>query len=385
MNILDQQIVLDLFRNYYLLFMVAILAGTFLMTYLLVPKVLWVSKEKNLVKPVIGRSAHDKEIPSFGGVAFFISAILVISLIQSLQPGNTGNHLIAALTILFMVGLKDDLIVSSAKVKLWGQLIAAAFIVFSPELQLTSLHGFLGIFEVSPLAGYALNTFLVVALINAYNLIDGINGLAGMIGIIICSSYGLIFYFSNQPFFAVICVAVMGILLAFLRYNLSRGDKKIFMGDSGSLIIGLIIGFLTLKIFAMQPDINLLADGYSPANRILLVLSVLFIPIFDTARVMLLRMMQGNSPFSADRNHAHHVLLDLGFKHVKASLTLTGINISVILLYLILNRELSTVWLTFVIFGEYLFFFGFFQLLKRLAKSEVEINFKRRTANVNSR
>lgn len=353
MNILDSEILGALFRNSYLFFSFSVLIGTFFITYILIPKVLWVSKEKNLTKPIIGRSAHDREVPSFGGVAFFISFVLIISIIQSVRTGSAGNHLIAALTILFMVGLKDDLVISTARVKLWGQLIAASFIVFSPELQLTTLHGFFGIFEIPVILGYVFNAFLVVAIINAYNLIDGINGLAGVIGIIICFSYGVVFYFTDLPFFTLICGTVIGILLAFLRYNFSRGDKKIFMGDSGSLIIGLILGFLTIKILAMQPNSDLISQGYSSANRILLILAVLFIPIFDTGRVMLIRISTGRSPFSADRNHAHHVLLDHGFGHLKSSLLLGGLNLSVIALYVLFNRELSTAWLGFLILGTY--------------------------------
>ncbi|HET7361536.1 MAG TPA: MraY family glycosyltransferase [Salinimicrobium sp.] len=366
MNILDPQIILKFFREYYLFFVLAVFTGTFLVTYYLIPKVLWVTTEKKLMKPVIGRSAHSRETPSFGGVAFFMTFVLFISMLESISPENTGNHLIAAITILFMVGLKDDLVISTAKVKLFGQLSSAAFIIFSPELQITSLYGFMGIFEIPAAVGYIISAFLLVAMINAYNLIDGINGLAGIIGIIICANYGLVFYLTYNPYYVIICCSVIGILLAFLRFNFSRGKNKIFMGDSGSLIIGLIIGFLTLRLLSVSPNLAYLENGYYLlTNRYLFILAVLFIPFFDTARVMLSRILNGTSPFKADRNHAHHVLLDLGLRHPQASALLGIINLTVIMLFGALRNDISNPTLTLCMAGIYALFFILFEWAAR--------------------
>ncbi|MDT0650323.1 hypothetical protein RM529_09215, partial [Zunongwangia sp. F297] len=161
MNILDQETIIELFRNYYLLFVACLFLGTFCLTFYVIPKVLWVSREKNLTAPVNERSAHIVETPSFGGVAFFITLILVFSIIQSLRLGYVGNHLIAAISILFLVGLKDDLVISTARVKLFGQITAACFLIFSPELQITSLYGFWGIYEIPEVLGYCFTALLI--------------------------------------------------------------------------------------------------------------------------------------------------------------------------------------------------------------------------------
>ena len=338
MNILDHEVILELFRNNYLFFVLCVFSIAFIATWYFIPKVLWVSKEKNLMKTVNERSSHTKVTPNFGGVAFFIVLVLVVSILQSVKTTFTGNHLIVAATLLFMVGLKDDLVISTAKVKLFGQLSAAFFLVFSPELQITSLHGFLGIFEIPDTAGYFLSAFVVVAVINAFNLIDGIDGLASMAGIVINLAFALAFYQSGNPYFVLISICVVGILFAYLRFNFSRGKNKIFMGDSGSLIIGLVIACLTLKILALPFDSQI---TYLNNARLVYLGAVLFLPLFDTSRVMLLRMLAGRSPFEADRNHIHHILLDLGLSHFKASFSLAVLNVLMILSFVLLSKYLA--------------------------------------------
>lgn len=349
MNILDHETVVELFLTYYPFFIAAMFAVAFILTYYLIPKVLWVSNEKKLMAPVNNRSSHIRETPSFGGVAFFITFILILSLLQSLRLNYVGNHLVAAITILFMVGLKDDLVISTARVKLFGQITAVCFLIFSPELHFDNLHGFWGIYEIPDLLGYGLKIFIAVALINAYNLIDGIDGLASMLGIVIAGVYAVIFYQTGNSYFVLVSMTVVGVLAAFLRFNFSRGPRKIFMGDSGSLIIGLLLAFLTLKILVMAPHAGMMAEGHSPANRILLIGCILFIPVFDTLRVMLIRIIDKRSPFSADRNHAHHVLLDLGFSHFRASASLALFNLLVIALYLFASTKLTNLWLSFMV------------------------------------
>jgi len=373
MNILNHEVILELFRDYYLLFVMCMFLGTFAVTFYLIPKVLWVSKEKNLMAEVVGRSAHCTETPSFGGVAFYITLILVLALIQSLRLNYVGGHLIGAITILFMVGLKDDLVISTARVKLFGQIAAACFIIFSPEMHLTSLYGFWGIYEIPEILGLLLTGFLIIALINAYNLIDGIDGLAALVGIVISTLYATIFYITENPYFVLISVSLGGILSAFLRFNYSRGKRKIFMGDSGSLIVGLVLAFLSIKLLVMTPYLPTIRQGFSPSNRLLFLACILFIPVFDTLRVILLRLLKGDSPFSADREHAHHILLDLGLSHKKAGIFLTSLNLLVIGVYCILANLLSNLWLSFLVTAMYGSMFLLFYVLKKKSILRMEM------------
>jgi len=373
MNLLNHEVILELFHAYYLLFVMCMFLGAFVLTFSLIPKVLWVSKEKNLMAEVVGRSAHSIETPSFGGVAFYITLIMVLALIQSLRLNYVGGHLIGAITILFMVGLKDDLVISTARVKLFGQIAAACFIIFSPEMHLTTLHGFLGIYEIPEILGLLLTGFLIIALINAYNLIDGIDGLAGLVGIVICTVYAVIFYITKNPYFVLISVSLGGILCAFLRFNYSRGQRKIFMGDSGSLIVGLVLAFLSIKFLVMPPYLPMIREGFSPSNRLLFLACILFIPVFDTLRVILLRLLKGVSPFSADREHTHHILLDLGLFHKKAGFFLASLNLLVICTYWFFSNILSNLWLTFLVAAMYGAMFLLFYLFKKKSILRLEM------------
>ncbi|TRO64263.1 glycosyltransferase family 4 protein [Christiangramia sabulilitoris] len=378
MNILDQQVLLELFRGYTLFFTFGTFLLAFSLTWYFIPKVLWVTKEKQLVKEINHRSSHKIEVPAFGGVAFFLVLILIISVLQSLRTSYTGNHLIIGLTFLFMAGLKDDLVISTARLKFVSQLFAAGFIIFSPELLLTDLHGFLGITEIPLWLGYGLKLLIVIALINAYNLIDGIDGLAGIAGIVICSSFAVIFHIISEPYFVLLSVTIVGVLGAFLRYNFSRGHRKIFMGDGGSLTIGFLIAFLSLKLLVRNESSLLLNEGFLPENRVLFVIAILFLPIYDTLRVIVIRLMEKKSPFEADRNHLHHVLLDHKLTHKQASLVLGAINILIIAVFIFLSKIFESVSLTFIMLFLFLLIAVIFEFLKKNRKLRVIVSKRNR-------
>lgn len=363
MNIFNSETMQQVFLSHYLIFTFILFSGAFITTYLIIPKIIRVTNAKQLTTPVNSRSAHKFPIPSFGGVAFFVTMILMVSLIQSMLLHSVGNNLIAGLTILFMVGLKDDLVISSAKVKLIGQLIATAFVIFLPQLQITSLNGFLNIYEIPSYLSLPLALILMLAIINAYNLIDGIDGLAGIVGIIICSIYGVIFFFTNRDFSFLICISIIAILMAFLKYNLSSGSHKIFMGDSGSLTIGFLIGFLTLRFLTID-SFSILDYQFKAENGIIFVISILFILVFDTTRIVFTRLIKKQNPFAADRNHAHHILIDLGLSHIKASILLGFLNIIIALVFLLLGRYYSSITMTLVMGLLYLLFTYLFFALK---------------------
>ena len=378
MNILDQQVLLELFREHTLLFTFGTFLLAFCLTWYFIPKVLWVTKEKQLVKEINHRSSHKIQVPAFGGVAFFLVLILIISILQSLRTSYTGNHLIIGLTFLFMAGLKDDLVISTAKLKFISQIFATGFIIFSPELTLTNLHGFLGITLIPLWLGLSLKLFIVIGLINAYNLIDGIDGLAGIAGIVICSSFAVIFHIISEPYYVLLSVTIVGLLAAFLRYNFSRGHRKIFMGDGGSLTIGFLIAFLSLKLLVRKESPILLHEGFIPENRALFVLAILFLPVYDTLRVIVLRLIEGNSPFEADRNHLHHVLLEHKLTHKQASLLLGAINILIIALFIFLSKTFESQGLTFIMILLFLGIAVIFEILKKNRKLKVIISKRNR-------
>src|SRR5690606_19005867 len=199
-----------------------------------------------------------------------------------------------------------------------------------------SLNGFLGVYEIPYVIYLFIGGFMMITIINAYNLIDGIDGLAALVGIVISMLYTTIFYLSNEYFYALLCVTLNSSLMAFLGYNLSS-TRKIFMGDTGSLIVGFMISMFTLKFLALKPtaytDLPFLLE-----NGPLIAVGILIVPLFDTARIFTLRIVSKRGPFSPDRHHTHHILVDfLNLSHKQASFIIAGFNFVFVVLLIVLG------------------------------------------------
>ena len=207
--------------------------------------------------------------------------------------------------------------------KLLGELLAASILVFKANIKLTSLYGIFGIYELSPIVSIGLTIFTIIVIINAFNLIDGINGLSGSIGVLISTVLGLWFYKIGRLDMAILSFSMVGALVAFLKYNIS--PAKIFMGDTGSLLIGMMVSILAIQFIELQKtitDANLVIKA-APAFTI----AALILPLFDTLRVFTIRLYRGKSPFYPDRSHIHHLLIDSGLSHMAATLILVLVNI----------------------------------------------------------
>jgi len=303
----------------YLLILLPI--GAFLLTDKLIPPIIGLINLKHLMDAPNGRSSHEKMTPNMGGIAFFICLMISLYFLDYVDYYNSINSILPGLTIMFIIGMKDDLLMLTPRVKLLSQIIACLFLLFHFNFAIYTLNGFLGINNINPYVGAILALFIMLAIINAYNLIDGIDGLASIIGLIILALFGAIFFLVKTYLFAGISFVLMGSLSAFLCYNISK-QNKIFMGDTGSMIIGFVLGAMAIRLLALPMDLldNL---GFITSNLPIVIAAMFIIPFFDMSRVMLVRMSQGKSPFSPDRNHIHHLLIDkLHLTHVKASLIL---------------------------------------------------------------
>lgn len=317
---------------------ILIFIGAFVLTYLTIPKIIKVVEHKRLMDNPNNRSSHSSRTPTLGGVAFFYTLIVAIFFIHDRGVFNEAIYIIPGLTILFIVGLKDDLVVISPGSKLIAQVCAVAFILVNESFTISSLNGFLNIYEIPYYLYLIIGAFIMVTIINSYNLIDGIDGLASVVGIVIMIIYTTIFYSTGEYFFALISITLNACLMAFFGFNVSS-DRKIFMGDTGSLIVGFIISVLTLKFLALTPD------AYSELpflleNAPLIAISILIVPLFDTARVFTIRIANKKGPFSPDRNHTHHVLIDYwGLSHKQASFIIGCFNLVFVLLFIVLGSK----------------------------------------------
>ena len=281
--------------------------GSFIFTYYLTPVVIQVVKVKRLYEKLSERSSHSAHVPSFGGVVFFVLFILAISFSEQFFLTFRAEYLVPAATVMFVVGLKDDLTGISPLNKIIAQIIATTILFLSTDFQITNLHGFLGIHAISPWVVMPLSYAVVIFFVNAYNLIDGIDGLAATLGSFFFTAFGIMFYQLQDWGALMVCVAMVGMFIAFLRYNLSS-DKKIFMGDTGSLFIGFVL--VSMVIVLMSSDYSKRIEQLAPANFGLFLIAVLYVPVFDSIRIFVARIKEGRSPFSADRNHIHHLLMD---------------------------------------------------------------------------
>jgi len=282
------------------------------------------------------RSSHNKITPSFGGIAFFISYIVSLSLLQLFFENKVALSLLGGVSVLFVIGLLDDLLDVRARVKFFGQFLGVVLLMTQAEFRIISLHGFLGIQEIPLFFSIVLSMFFLLGIINAFNLLDGIDGLTAITGIIVASFYSYMFYNLGYFYYLSISITTIATLLAFLRFNFSV-KRKIFMGDTGSLSIGLVLGLLTLKL--MSADAVYTSLNFNPKQLPLLLIAVLYVPILDTCRVMMIRFFKGVSMFSPDRNHIHHIIVDFGLSHRKASSFIGLVNfcIGLLMFFVIIN------------------------------------------------
>jgi len=290
----------------------------FIITFLVIPIVIKVARLKKLYDVPDERKIHSTPIPSLGGVGIFIGFILALLLFAdgSLPPIALESY-IAGFVVIFFVGIKDDILNISPIKKLGGQLLVSVILMFKSNLLITNMHGFLGVHEIHQSVSYFLTLVTIVVTMNAYNLIDGVDGLAGTISIVTCSALGFFFLTSNDLLYSLMAFSFAGSLVAFLIYNFSH-TNKIFMGDTGSMLSGTLNVILVIHFISTPISSTMLTVSAAPAVGF----GVLMLPLLDTLRVFGIRMFKGKSPFSSDRNHLHHLLLDRGMTHVQITMTL---------------------------------------------------------------
>jgi len=356
---------------HHLLYFVCSLFGVFAISLLLIPKIRSIAIKLNLSDAPDDRSSHTAPVPTFGGVIFYVSYIVILFFSQNLDVNHVSVTLLASISVLFFTGLLDDFRNLSPKIKFLFQIIGVAILMFQPDFRIVSLHGFLGVYEIPMAISVAGSMFFLLALINAFNLIDGIDGLSGITGIIIASFYCFMLFNLGYYFYLSISLATIGTLLAFLRFNFSI-KRKIFMGDTGSLVIGLVLGLLTLKLMAVG-DAAHNSLSFNRSQLPLFLAGVLFIPTLDTIRVMLLRFTKGVSMFKPDRNHIHHILIDFGLSHRRASFCIGFINFLVASIMFYVTQK-------FTIFQSFLIlvcmFFIAFTVLFLMNKNQTAIRLK---------
>lgn len=291
-----------------------------------IPRIIHISHQKKLFDVPNERSAAKVITPNLGGIAIFAGFYCSMMVTLNKFDIHSITSLMLASLVMFLLGLKDDMIGLSPRKKLFFQVLAAMYLIFMGGVRITNLHGILGIHEIDIISSSLLSLLAIVGIVNAYNLIDGIDGLAAGVGILISIVFGSLFIIAGEIVYAIVAFSLTGSLVAFFFFNVFGRTNKIFMGDTGSLVLGVIFAFLSIKYLGLPETAHQMLGDPAVA------LSIMIVPIVDTIRVMSIRISQKRSPFSPDMNHIHHQLLRLtGGNHLHASLIIIVTNLSFII------------------------------------------------------
>lgn len=315
------------------------------------PALIKVAILKNLIDlPSEERKIHKRAIPTIGGIIIYAATLFSFSLwfyidelheySQIYNAVKEFKILIATSLVLFFVGVKDDIIGTAPVKKLFAHVVVGLILILMGDIRITGLHGVFFVEKIPEWGSIFLSLFTYIVVVNAMNLIDGVDGLAAGVGFLAATFFGTWFVFANEYTMASLSFALAGSLLGFLVFNFS--PAKIFMGDSGSLIIGMFIYVLSVKL--IEYPVQKLDNFWVHISNPIFAIAALIYPLTDTLRVFIIRTVKGQSPFSADRNHIHHRLIDCGYSHTKTVIVIylfSILSVGVSLLSYYLNPSLS--------------------------------------------
>ena len=289
------------------------------------PALINIANQKRLFDFPDERKVHHNPIPALGGLAIYAGFMTAFLLTVSFAGDNyVFQYLVVAGVIIFFVGLKDDLLNIAPFKKFLGQIMAASLLVFKGGLVISNMDGILGVHDLQPVAAEGISVLTIVVIINSFNLIDGIDGLAGSISFVASAFCAVFFAVNGDWSYACMAAALLGAVAAFLIFNYP--PARIFMGDTGSLLIGLVNAVLVIRFIQTAQK----APVWSVGSAAAMGFAILFVPLFDTLRVFSYRIVHGIPPFTPDRSHIHHILMRFNWSHLKVTIVLSMVSALVI-------------------------------------------------------
>lgn len=353
-----------LYAHPYLLGLVSMVIGAICM-----PIVIKIARARGLVVKPNKRTSHVGEIPNIGGIDILVSFALTYLLFE-FDTIDHSQFIFIGIFIIVLVGFVDDILDITPLQKILGELLAGIALIGFADVRISSLCGFCGINEIPLWFSYCLSFFVLIVIVNALNLIDGVDGLASGLGMIFCLFFGIYFHLVGSLHWAILAYCLAGSLAVFFIYNVFGGSKrKIFMGDSGSLLLGYMITSFVFT-FCELNSYHLVSEQYEMSAAPAVAICVLSIPLFDTLRVMVTRIKHHQSPFSPDRNHIHHLLLRAGLTHLQTTCVLLSVSLIFIALGII-GRNWN-MWL--LVFVDFSLCFGLTWLLWRAVERHITKN-----------
>ena len=284
--------------------------------------------------PIVSRSSHNEKATRSGGMALFFTFCICYGLGKAIYSMSVDLYALIAWIFIALTGMADDFFSIKYREKFFLQ-VFAAIVMLQSGIYIDSFHGVFGIYEIPIWASYIVSVFVFIVIVNAFNLIDGIDGLSALLSIKFFLLTGGIITIASKEMYLVI-PSVVGAIAGFLFFNFNP-SKKVFLGDTGALLLGSVIAFFIFYI--LDSDNYIITDDY--VSRPLMVILLIIYPLADTLRASLIRMYKGRSPFLADRVHLHHRLIDKGLSHYGASTLILMLSISVLLLGFLLSSLFS--------------------------------------------
>ena len=315
-------------------------------SFLVMPLIIAALKRKNLIDTPDRRKIHRTITPSMGGIGIMTGIVISLLIWLTFSGIVEYKYMLAGVGLLFVAGIRDDLIPISARIKLIVQILAALIVVFNGVI-INSGYGLFGFYELHFTFRAFISIGFIIFFTNSFNLIDGLDGLAGSIALIISSFFSIWFFLNGNFYLAIIAGATSGAIIGFLYYNWM--PAKIFMGDTGALSLGFLFSVFAL-VFINQ-DYELGTEWYKYNAPVAIMIAILIIPLFDTARIIVVRLAKKKSPFEPDNNHTHHVLMRLGLSHAQVALTLSSFNILFIILITFFRNYGDHILLPFIVFS----------------------------------
>ena len=278
------------------------------------PKVLRIAILKNLVDNPDARKLQRNPVPVMGGIAVFFGIVIGICSSQAIFNCPNAFMLTTAMLIMLYIGTIDDIIDLSPKMRFIAEILLVAWLMYVNKASIDSFWGVWGVDTIPAWLAWPLTIFAAVGIINAINLIDGVNGLSSGFCFMASSLFAIMFYLSGNIVMTVLAVSAAGAIIPFFLHNVFGNSTKMFIGDGGTLVIGTMMSMFVINILKTDS----LSASYAAQGMGLIpfTLAVLAIPVFDTLRVMSMRILRKKSPFSPDRTHLHHLFIELGFSHI---------------------------------------------------------------------
>ena len=292
------------------------------------PKVLKIAIMKDLVDNPSARKLQRNPVPNMGGSAVFFGIIIGLCSSQAMFSSPKAFMLVAAMLIMLYVGIMDDILSLTPRIRFAIEILIVCWLMFANKSSLNCFHGLWGLGCIPNYVAIPLTIISCVGIINAINLIDGVDGLSSGFSIMASLAFGIYFYIIGYHSMVILAAVSIGSMIPFFLHNVLGKRSKMFIGDGGTLAMGVVLA--TFVVFTLTGS-NMDRSALSPSfGLVAFSLGVMAIPVFDTMRVMSARILSGTSPFHPDKTHLHHLFIELGFSHVGTSLSILTLNLIII-------------------------------------------------------